>query len=85
MNASSYLLKILDLCCDEKKKFLIGFRKIRLVFVHVKKIVFGIEKSDLCLLNKTKSFGLKKKNQIFFFRIRKIGFLFVLKNIRSVL
>ena len=57
MNASSYLLKILDLCCDEKKKFLIGFRKIRLVFVHVKKIVFGIEKSDLCLLNKIKSFS----------------------------
>ena len=56
MNASSSLLKNSDLCCEKKKK-LIWFRKIRYVFVHVKKIVFGMEKSDLCLLNKTKSFG----------------------------
>ena len=47
------------------KKKLIWFRKIKFVFVYVKKKrkrkVFGIEKSDLCLLNKTKSFSLKKK------------------------
>ena len=56
MNASSSLLKNSDLCFN--KKFLIWFRKIRSVFVRVKKKkVFGIEKSDLCLLNKTKSFG----------------------------
>ena len=36
MNASSSLLKNSDLCCDKKKK-LIWFRKIRYVFVHVKK------------------------------------------------
>ena len=44
---------------------MIWFRKIRSVFVHVKKKeeeeVFGIEKLDLCLLNKTKSIGFKKK------------------------
>ena len=53
--------KNLDLCCD--KKILIWFRKIKSIFVHVKKIVFDKEKSDLCLLNKTKSFGLKKKEK----------------------
>ena len=57
---------------------MIWFRKIRSIFVHVKKIVFGIEKSDLCLLNKTKSFGLKKISYLFL-RTRKIGFWFVLK------
>ena len=65
-------------------KNLIWFRKIRSIFVHVKKKVFGIEKSDLYLLNKTKSFGLKKKSDMFL-RTRKIGFWFVLKKIRSVL
>ena len=61
MNASSSLLKNSDLCCN--KKFLIWFRKIRSVFVHVKKKkkAFGIEKSNLCLLNKTKPFGFEKK------------------------
>ena len=65
-------------------KNLIWFRKIRSIFVHVKKKVFGIKKSDLCLLNKTKSFGLKKKSDMFL-RTRKIGFWFVLKKIKSVL
>ena len=61
-------------------KNLIWLRKIRSVFVHVKKIVFGIENSDLYLLNKTKSFGLKKKRILdLFLRTRKIGFWFVLK------
>ena len=40
-----------------------GLEKLDLFFVYVKKIVFGIEKSDLCLLNKTKSFGLLKKKK----------------------
>ena len=39
------------MCCDKKKK----------------KNDFGIEKFEPCLLNKTKSFGLKKKEyQIYF-------------------
>ena len=61
MNALSSLLKNSDMCCDKKKKKWFGL-EIRYVFVYVKKkkIVFGKEKSDLCLLNKTKSFGLKK-------------------------
>ena len=42
-------------------KNLIWLRKIRSVFVHVKNKVLGIENSDMYLLNKTKSFGLKKK------------------------
>ena len=59
---------------------MIWFRKIRFVFVHVKKKKkIGIEKSDMCLLNKTKSFGLKKKKSDMFLRTRKIGFWFVLK------
>ena len=64
MNVYSSLLKNSDLCCDKKIKInkkLIWFRKIRSVFVRVKKKkVFGIEKSDLCLLNKIKSFCFKK-------------------------
>ena len=43
-----------------------GLEKLDLFFVYVKKIVFGIEKSDLCLLNKTKSFGLLKKKKLVF-------------------
>ena len=72
-----FIKKISDLCCD--KKDLIWFRKIKSIFVHLKKKkVFGIEKSDLCLLNKTKSFGFKKISDLFL-RTRKIGFWFVLK------
>ena len=41
-----------------------------------------MEKSDLCLLNKTKSFGLKKISYLFL-RTRKIGFWFVLKKKKS--
>ena len=40
-----------------------------------KKIVFGEKNSYLCLLNKSKSFGLKKKKSNLFFRTKKIGFL----------
>ena len=66
-------------------KNLIWFRKIRSIFVHVKKKVdFGIEKLDMCLLNQKKSFGFKKRSDLFL-RTRKIGFCFVLKKIRSVL
>ena len=39
-----------------------------------KKIVLDKEKSDLCLLNKIKSFGLKKKYQIYFIT-KKIRFV----------
>ena len=38
----------------------------------------------MCLLNKKKSFGFKKRSDLFL-RTRKIGFCFVLKKIRSVL
>ena len=48
-----------------------GLEKLDLFFVYVKKIVFGIEKSDLCLLNKTKSFGLLKKEKLVF-NLRKV-------------
>ena len=61
MNTSSSLLKNLDMCCDKKIFFLIWLEKIRYVFVHVKKKNFGEKNLDMCLLNKTKSFGLKKK------------------------
>ena len=44
---------------------MIWFRKIRSVFVQVKKKVFGIEKSDLCLLNKKKSFSFKNIRFVF--------------------
>ena len=59
---------------------MIWFRKIRSIFVHVKKIVFGIEKLDTCSLNKTNSFGFfKKKISDLILRTRNIGFWFVLK------
>ena len=72
MNALSSLLKNSDMCCDKKKKNDL-VQKIRYVFVYVKKkkIVFGKEKSDLCLLNKTKSFGLLKKKKLVF-NLRKV-------------
>ena len=43
-----------------------------------KKIVLDKEKSDLCLLNKTKSFGFKKY-QICFLKIKKNWFLVCIK------
>ena len=46
MNASTSLLKNLDMCCDKKKKKknLIWLKKIRYVFVHGKKnIVFALK------------------------------------------
>ena len=60
-------------------KNLIWLRKIRSVFVHVKKKVLGIENSDLYLLNKTKSFGLKKKNIRSVFENQKNWFLVCIK------
>ena len=54
MNASSSLLKI-QICVVIKK-----IKKI------LKKKEFGLEISDLCLLNKTKSFDFLKKYQICF-------------------
>ena len=56
MNASSSLLKI-QICVVIKKK--------------KKKKEFGLEKSDLCLLNKTKSFDFFKKIPDLFLRTRK--------------
>ena len=48
------------------KKFDFGLEKLDSFFEYEKKKKkIGIEKSNLCLLNKTKSFGLKK-NQICF-------------------
>ena len=49
------------------KKFDFGLEKLDSFFVYVKKKKkkIGIEKSNLCLLNKTKSFGLKKKSDLF--------------------
>ena len=43
------------------------------MFLCVEKIVFGIEKSNMCLLNKTKSFGFKKY-QIYFLELKKLVF-----------
>ena len=43
------------------------------MFLCVEKIVFGIEKSNMCLLNKTKSFGFKKY-QICFLELKKLVF-----------
>ena len=60
------------------KKILIWFRKIKSFFVHVKTTVFGIERLDLCLLNKTKSFGFKKVPGLFW-RTRKNWFLVCIK------
>ena len=53
MNASSSLLKI-QIYVVIKLDF--GLEKWDM-FLCVEKIVFGIEKSNMCLLNKTKSFG----------------------------
>ena len=48
----------LDLSCNKKNWF--GLKKIRYVFVYVKKKVFGEEKKiRSVLLSKTKSFGSK--------------------------
>ena len=71
MSVSSFFEKNSDLSCN-KKNFWFGLKKSRYVFVYVKKIVFGKEKSNLCLLNKTKSFGLKISD--LFLKTRKIGF-----------
>ena len=55
-----------------KKKLIWFIKKIRFVLVCVKKKKkFGKEKSNLCLLNKTKSFGLKISD--LFLRTRKNG------------
>ena len=43
-------------------------------FFLVEKIVFGEQNLDMCLLNKSKSFGFKKY-QICFLKLKKIGFL----------
>ena len=43
------------------------------MFLCVEKIVFGIEKSNMCLLNKTKPFGFKKY-QICFLELKKLVF-----------
>ena len=48
-----------------------------------RKIVFGENNLDLCLLNKSKSFGLKKKLSNLFFRTKKNWF-FGERKIRSV-
>ena len=77
MNASSSLLKNSNLCCD--RFFFIWFRKIRYVFVHVKKKNFGEKNLDMCLLNKTKSFGFKKKNIRSVFEKLKNWFLICIK------
>ena len=67
MNASSSFEKIqICLMIKNKKKDLV-YKKIRSVFVYVKKIVFGEKKKKkprYVLLSKTKSFG--SKNQICF-------------------
>ena len=54
-------------------------KKIKSIFVYVKKIAFGKEKSNMCLLNKTMSFGFKNISDLFL-RTKKIGIWFVLKN-----
>ena len=54
------------------------------MFLCVEKIVFGIEKSNMCLLNKTKSFGFKKY-QIYFLKQKKKNWVFGERKIRSTL
>ena len=78
MNATFSLLKNQIYLVIKKKR--IWFRKIRFVFVCVEKIVFNKEKLDMCLLNKTNSFGffLIKKSDLFL-RTRKNGFLVCIK------
>ena len=49
------------------------------MFLCVEKIVFGIEKSNMCLLNKTKSFGFKKY-QIYFGELEKKNLDCIKKN-----
>ena len=58
-----FFVKNSNLCCDKKKK----------------KKKNGLEKSDLCLLNKTKSFDFKKKYQICFWELEKNWFLVCIK------
>ena len=62
-------------------KNLIWLRKIRSVFVHVKKkkSFWRNKNSDLCLLNKTKSFGFFKKNIRSIFENQKNWFLVCIK------
>ena len=60
-----FFVKKIQIYVVIKKKIDLGLEKIRSVFILfyflcIDKMVFGKEKSDLCLLNKTKSFGLKK-------------------------
>ena len=65
MNTSSSFEKI-QICLMIKKKDLV-YKKIKYVFLYVKKIVFGEKKKKkprYVLLSKTKSFG--SKNQICF-------------------
>ena len=58
-NASSSLLKI-EICVVIKIDF--GLEKWDFFFLCVEKIIFWEKNSNLCLLNKLKSFGFKKKN-----------------------
>ena len=44
-------------------------------FFFVEKIVFGEQNLDMCLLNKSKSFGFKKYQICFLKQKKKIGFL----------
>ena len=87
MNASSSFEKI-QICLVIKK--LIWFiKKIRSIFVYVKKIVFSEEKPDLSLLNKIKPIGLKisdlflrtKKKLVFGLYVKKIRSVSVIKNL----
>ena len=57
MNTSSSFEKI-QICLMIKKKDLV-YKKIKYVFLYVKKIVFGEIKKRFVLLSKTKSFGSK--------------------------
>ena len=53
------------MCCD-KKKMIFWLEKSDKFFVYVKKKkILEKKNSDLCLLNKTKSFGFKKISDMF--------------------
>ena len=52
------------------KKIYFGLERNQICFWCVEKIAFGQKNSNMCLLNKTKSFGFKKY-QIYFLRTKK--------------